>query len=209
MLTLPRLYAIADAGLLARKNISLVSFATEMRDAGVTLLQYRDKAGTPRQILDNAAAIKEIFAGIDCMLVLNDRADLAKLAGWHGLHIGQEDLSPSGARNVLGDEAILGVSTHNEAQLLDADAGEADYIAVGPIFATNSKENPDPVVGLDGLRRARALTKKPLVAIGGITRQNMASVIAAGADSVAVISDLMPHDESPQKSARDFLLHLR
>jgi thiamine-phosphate pyrophosphorylase len=209
MLTLPRLYAIADAGLLARKNISLVSFATEMRDAGVTLLQYRDKAGTPRQILDNAAAIKEIFAGIDCMLVLNDRADLAKLAGWHGLHIGQEDLSPSGARNVLGDEAILGVSTHNEAQLLDADAGEADYIAVGPIFATSSKENPDPVVGLDGLRRARALTKKPLVAIGGITRQNMASVIAAGADSVAVISDLMPHDESPQKSARDFLLHLR
>jgi len=211
MLALPRLYAIADADTLARRGMALEDFSMQLRDAGVTLLQYRDKQGTPQQVLENAACIREIFTATDCRLILNDRADLAKLAGWHGLHVGQEDLSPAGARAVMGQQAILGISTHNEAQLIAADASDADYVAIGPIFPTDSKEKPDPVVGLEGLRRVRALTRKPLVAIGGITLSNAAEVIAAGADSVAVISGLLPFGDSGsvEKSTRDFLLHLR
>jgi thiamine-phosphate pyrophosphorylase len=227
-LVLPRLYAILDADLLVRRGISVKSFASQMRDAGVTLLQYRDKTGPPQQILSNAKIISEVFAGSECMLILNDRADLAKLAGWDGVHVGQGDLSPAGARGVMGVKAapgIIGISTHNEMQLRAADASGADYIAVGPVFTTGTKENSDPVVGLDGVKLARSLTSKPLVAIGGITRENAASVIAAGADSVAVISDLLGNsgdllpqggellstaaDDTPEKSARDFMLRLR
>jgi thiamine-phosphate pyrophosphorylase len=133
---------------------------------------------------------------------MNDRADLCLAANFDGLHIGQDDLSPASARSIIGPDRWLGVSTHNTEQLAEADKTSADYLAIGPIFATRSKKNPDPVVGLEGLRRARELTRKPLVAIGGITRSNAASVISAGADSVAVISDLLL---SPRKSAEEFL----
>jgi len=122
------------------------------------------------------------------------------------VHVGQEDLSPAGTRRVIGPDRILGVSTHNPEQLQQADASAADYLAIGPVFGTSSKENPDPVVGLDGVRRARSLTKKPLVAIGGITRENARRVIEAGADSVAVISDL---SREPRKSAEEFFRILR
>jgi thiamine-phosphate pyrophosphorylase len=133
---------------------------------------------------------------------MNDRADLCLAAGCHGLHVGQEDLSPEAARMVLGPSRWLGVSTHNSEQIQEADQTSADYLAIGPVFATSSKLNPDPVVGLEGVRRARALTRKPLVAIGGITRDNASSVIEAGADSIAVISNLVPN---PRNSAQDFL----
>jgi thiamine-phosphate pyrophosphorylase len=133
---------------------------------------------------------------------MNDRADLCLAANFDGLHIGQDDLSPASARSIIGPDRWLGVSTHNTEQLAEADKTSADYLAIGPIFATRSKENPDPVVGLEGLRRARELTRKPLVAIGGITRSNAASVISAGADAVAVISDLLL---DPRKSAEEFL----
>jgi thiamine-phosphate pyrophosphorylase len=211
MQALPRLYAILDADLLSQLGVSIQSFAIQMRDAGVTLLQYRDKHGDPQTILKNAAMVREVFVGVDCMLILNDRADLAKLAGWDGVHLGQEDLSPASARGLLGGNSIIGVSTHNEIQLKEAASSDADYIAIGPVFVTGTKENPDPVVGLEGVRHARSETSKPFVAIGGITRENAASVIAAGADSVAVISDLLPKGpgEAPQKSAQDFLLLLR
>ncbi len=119
-----------------------------------------------------------------------------------GVHVGQDDLSPEGARTVVGPDRIVGVSTHNLEQLQAADAGPADYIAYGPIFSTSTKLNPDPAVGLAGLRAARAATGKPLVAIGGITRANVASVMKAGADSVAVISDLL---QSPREAAEEFL----
>ena len=132
---------------------------------------------------------------------MNDRADLCLAAEFDGVHVGQEDLSPAGARKVIGDTLWLGVSTHNAQQIEEADKTSADYIAIGPVFSTASKVNPDPVVGLDGVRKARALTQKPLVAIGGINRANCRSVIEAGADSVAVISDLM---REPRKSAEDF-----
>jgi len=134
-------------------------------------------------------------------LIMNDRADLCLAAGFDGVHVGQDDLSPEGVRKVIGDSLWLGVSTHNPEQLTVADKTSADYLAIGPIFPTRSKANPDPVVGLDGVRRARALTRKPLVAIGGITRENCRSVIEAGADAVAVISDLI---REPRKSAEEF-----
>src|SRR5262249_21203741 len=129
------------------------------------------------------------------------RADLAVAADFDGMHVGQEDLSPEGARRIIGSAKLLGVSTHNPEQLRAADSGPADYLAIGPVFQTGSNVNRDPVVGLDGVRQARALTRRPLVAIGGITRENARSVIDAGADSIAIIADLL---EEPQKSAEAF-----
>ena len=127
------------------------------------------------------------------------------MAGWSGVHVGQDDLSPEDARRVVGGERWVGVSTHTVEQVRLADAGCADYVAVGPVFATGTKLDAEPVIGLEGVRRARALTRKPLVAIGGITRENARSVIDAGADSVAVISALFAEGESCEKVARDFL----
>jgi thiamine-phosphate pyrophosphorylase len=138
--------------------------------------------------------------------MMNDRADLCLAAGFDGVHVGQDDLSPESVRKIVGPGFWLGVSTHNPAQLQSAEATSADYIAVGPVFSTSGKHKPDPVVGLEGVRRARELTRKPLVAIGGITRENAASVIEAGADSVAVISDLL---REPRKSAEEFFRILR
>jgi thiamine-phosphate pyrophosphorylase len=139
-------------------------------------------------------------------LIMNDRADLALMAEFDGVHVGQDDLSPESVRKIIGSDRWLGVSTHNPEQLAEADKTSADYLAIGPVFSTASKAKPDPIVGLEGVRRARQLTRKPLVAIGGITRQNAASVIEAGADSVAVISDLL---REPRKSAEEFLRILR
>jgi thiamine-phosphate pyrophosphorylase len=133
---------------------------------------------------------------------MNDRVDLCLAAEFDGIHLGQDDLSPESARKIIGSERWLGVSTHNPDQVAEADRRSADYIAIGPVSATRSKANPDPVIGLAGIRRARELTRKPLVAIGGITRLNCRSVIEAGADSVAVISDLV---RDPGKSAEEFL----
>jgi thiamine-phosphate pyrophosphorylase len=203
--SLPRLYPILDAGLLAARGHDLRWAAQQMRAAGVELVQYRDKAGSPQSILQNANVIREVFAGADCRLVLNDRADLAVLADWSGVHVGQGDLSPSDARRVVGGQRWVGVSTHNDEQVRLADTSCADYIAVGPVFATGTKLDAEPVIGLDGVHRARALTAKPMVAIGGITRENVRSVIGAGADSVALISALFIEGESVEKVARDFL----
>jgi thiamine-phosphate pyrophosphorylase len=176
-----------------------------LRDAGVTLLQYRDKVGAPHDVLRSAALIREAFAGSECRMILNDRADLAVLAGWGGVHVGQGDLLPEDARRVVRDDRWVGVSTHTDEQVRLAAGSCADYVAVGPVFATGTKLDAEPVIGLEGVRRARALTTKPLVAIGGITRENARSVIDAGADSVAVISGLFVDGESVEKVARDFL----
>lgn len=175
--------------------------AEELASAGCTLLQYRNKEGNARQMLDQAGELRARL-GPAVTLIMNDRADLCLAAGFDGLHVGQDDLSPGSARAIIGPDRWLGVSTHNPAQLAEADQSSADYLAIGPVFATSSKANPDPVVGLEGVRRARDLTRKPLVAIGGITRANARSVLEAGADSVAVISDLL---RDPRKSAEEFL----
>jgi thiamine-phosphate pyrophosphorylase len=184
--------------------MSVREFAREMARAGVGVLQYRDKMGAPNEVLRAAAEIAAEFAGRDCVLIMNDRADLALLAGW-GVHVGHEDLAPGDARRVMGAGRVIGVSTHNDSQVMTADASAADYVAVGPVFRTSTKADTEPVVGLEGVRRARALTHKPLVAIGGITRENARSVIDAGADSVAVIGGLLVKGELPGKIAKDFL----
>jgi thiamine-phosphate pyrophosphorylase len=183
----------------------LVAFAKGLAAAGCTLLQYRNKSNNARQMLDHARELKGRI-GATARLIMNDRADLALVAGFDGVHVGQDDLSPESVRRIIGPDRWLGVSTHNPEQLAVADKTSADYLAIGPVFSTSSKERPDPVVGLEGVRAARQLTRKPLVAIGGITRGNAASVIEAGADSVAVISDLL---RDPRKSAEEFFRILR
>ena len=204
-----RFYPILDAGLLAARGLTLRGFAEELKAAGIELLQYRDKTGAPQAILRAAAVIREVFAGTDCRLILNDRADLAVLADWDGVHVGQGDLSPDDARRVVGGARWVGVSTHADEQVRVAELSSADYVAVGPVFATGTKADAEPVIGLEGVRRARALSTKPLVAIGGITRENARSVIDAGADSVAVISALVAEGETVEKVVGDFLELLR
>jgi thiamine-phosphate pyrophosphorylase len=206
---LSRLYAIIDADLLKSRNVRLRKFAVGLRAACVSLVQYRNKSGTPQEILTGAACLREVFTGLDCQLILNDRPDLAVLAQVNGVHVGQTDLSPDDARRVLTATQIVGVSTHTDAQVRAADLTAADYVAIGPVFSTSTKPDAEQTVGLEGVRKARALTAKPLVAIGGITRANARSVIEAGADSVAVISALFAEGESVEKVARDFLELLR
>jgi len=199
---LPRLYAIIDAAFFP-DTAALLAFAGELRAAGVALFQYRNKSGNARQMLSQARELRRKMEG--ARLIMNDRADLCLAAGFDGVHLGQEDLSPEGARRIVGEKLWVGVSTHNPEQVRAEASGSADYVAVGPVFATSSKANPDPVIGLEGVRAARRLTQKPLVAIGGITRENCRSVLEAGADAVAVISDLL---DNPRKSAEEFLRRL-
>jgi thiamine-phosphate pyrophosphorylase len=199
MLQLPRLYPILDPACFG-DSAEMLAAAEELAEAGITLLQYRNKAGNARLMLEEARQLKALL-GTNVKLIMNDRSDLCLAAAFDGVHVGQDDLSAESARRIIGAARWLGVSTHNPQQLAEADKTSADYLAIGPIFATNSKANPDPVVGLEGLRRARELTRKPLVAIGGITRANARSVIDAGADSVAVISDLL---RDPRESAEEF-----
>jgi thiamine-phosphate pyrophosphorylase len=197
---LPRLYAILDRSCFPDSE-ALFSTAEELLAGGVTVLQYRNKDGNARQMLEQARELKLRLGG-SVKLIMNDRADLCLAAGFDGVHVGQDDLSAEGARRVIGDSLWLGVSTHNPEQVKQAEKPSVDYIAIGPVFPTVSKADPDPAIGLEGIRKARALTRKPLVAIGGINRANCQSVIEAGADSAAVISDLM---REPRKSAEDFL----
>jgi len=202
-IVLPRLYAILDVTSFPeaqRTTSHIVGFARELVDGGVELLQYRNKSGDERTILSHARELRRVLDR-EVKLIMNDRADLCVAADFDGVHVGQDDLSPEGARSVVGPNRILGVSNHNLEQLKQANAKLVDYIAFGPIFATSAKQNPDPVVGLEGLRAARSITNKPLVAIGGITRANVGAVTAAGADSVAVISDLLQH---PRHAAEEF-----
>jgi thiamine-phosphate pyrophosphorylase len=226
---LPRLYCIVDSAFFPTAS-ELLDFVGELVAGGCSLLQYRNKSGNARVMLEQARALKKHLrshpnVGKNAILrqaqvlrrqsraavpaphlIMNDRADLCLAAEFDGVHVGQEDLSPESVRMIIGSDRWLGVSTHTPEQLREAGQTTADYLAIGPVFATSSKEKPDPVVGLEGVRRARALTRKPLVAIGGITRANAASVIEAGADSVAVISDLL---REPRKSAEEFLRILR
>ena len=193
---LPRLYAILDTATLERRGCAdWALVARAMLDGGAEMLQIRHKGAWTRaafaQVERTAAACTEQGA----TLLVNDRADVAKMLG-AGVHVGQDDLSPGDCRALLGDgllgDALVGFSTHNMEQLAAAGLEPVDYLAVGPIFATQSKLNPDATVGLAGVSRARATTEKPLVAIGGITRQTARAALDAGADSVALIADLLP-----------------
>ena len=195
-----RIYAIVDASCFSSAQL-LFAAADELATAGVKIIQYRNKFADSRTMLTQAKELKRLV-GASVTLIMNDRTDLCLAADFDGVHVGQDDLSPASARGIIGPNRWLGVSTHNPEQVAEADRTSANYVAIGPVFTTASKANPDPVIGLPGIRQARELTRKPLVAIGGITRRNCSSVIEAGADSVAVISDLV-HD--PGKSAEEFL----
>jgi thiamine-phosphate pyrophosphorylase len=209
--TLPKLYPILDADALALAGVPLAAAARALYDAGVRWLQYRDKQASDAAVVERMRELRAIFPAGDSVLLLNDRVDLCAPVGADGVHIGQEDMLAAEARRILGPHRLLGVSTHNATQLSAAIAtGAADYLAIGPVFATGSKENPDPVVGLAGVKAARASTRLPLVAIGGITGDNGHEVIEAGADSVAVISALLPQDgQEMAERVRDFLALLR
>jgi len=205
---IPRLYAIIDPALLKDGSVSGVSwFVRELINGGATLIQFRNKAGKAKEILSQAREIRRVasFHSSSVRLMMNDRADLCLAADFDGVHVGQEDLTQEGARRVVASQRWVGVSTHNPEQVLAADETNADYIAVGPTFQTTSKRNPDPVIGLEGIRQARELTSKPLVAIGGITLENCRSVIDAGADGVAIISALLA---DPRKRTEAFLRKL-
>jgi thiamine-phosphate pyrophosphorylase len=159
--------------------------------AGVRLLQYRNKRASARELFQSSKRLSSLLIPKGVTFVVNDRADVAAAAEASGVHVGQEDLGAEAARPVIGAEKLLGVSTHNLDQFKDAAAASADYVAVGPVFSTSTKANPDPVVGIELIRRVRRLTDKPIVAIGGITLERAAEVIQAGADSVAVVSDIL------------------
>ena len=187
---IPRVYAILDTAALGRLNFHPVDFAAALLEGGARIVQFRHKDFWSRDVFAQASAIAELCREAGAVFVVNDRADYAALLH-AGLHLGQEDLSPRDARSVAGD-GLLGFSTHNAEQMRAAGAEPVDYVAFGPVFPTGSKERPDPVTGLEGLRQVRALTEKPLVAIGGITLENAPLCWDAGADSVAVISALIP-----------------
>lgn len=186
-LVLPRLYVILDSARLPCEELTC---ALVLAESSVRLVQYRNKTASARELLRASRELAEFFRGRGVWLVVNDRPDVALLAGAAGVHVGQEDLSVADARRLVGPETWVGVSTHDEEQFRCALATSADYIAVGPVFPTETKENPSPVVGVEFIRQARALTDRPIVAIGGIALERASEVLAAGADSLAVVSDI-------------------
>ena len=173
-------------------------------DEGVRILQYRHKGLFTPERFEQAARIARLCEAAGALFVMNDRADFAYMLR-AGLHLGQDDLPPAEARKVIGENLTLGFSTHNERQFLEAVELPIDYLALGPIFATGSKENPDPVLGVAELRRLRARTNKPLVAIGGITLDSARAVISAGADSIALISGILPQKSGDLAALRSLI----
>jgi len=187
-LVLPRLYVILDAALVATSEIDC---ARRLAESGVRLLQYRNKTASTRELFEASRGLAELLRPRGVRFIVNDRPDVAELAGADGVHLGQEDLGVEEARSVVGEGKWVGVSTHSVEQFKAAAATSADYIAVGPIFFTSTKANPDPVVGTELLRQVRPLTDRAIVAIGGITFERATGVMEAGADSLAVSSDIL------------------
>jgi thiamine-phosphate pyrophosphorylase len=216
-MTLPRLYPIVDLGFFVSAPdpvLAVLRFTESLLAAGVTIIQLRDKTGDVRRFLSCARELRRTTRG-RAIFIVNDRADICLAADADGVHLGQDDPSPESVRGIFRNtaraataagkpapELVIGYSTHSVAQVTVAGRFPVDYIAVGPVYATASKANPDPVIGLEGVRQARAAAAKPLVAIGGITRQNCRQAIEAGAHSVAVISDLL---DSPVKAVEQFM----
>jgi thiamine-phosphate pyrophosphorylase len=203
---LPRIYPITDthiSGLSHAEQVALFA------DGGATLVQLRDKHASGSQFYEQAKAALAVAAERGVRIVINDRVDVALALGGVDVHLGQDDLPPEAARRLLGDDAVIGFSTHNLNQAIEAATWPIDYVAIGPVFPTATKENPDPVVGLEGVRVVRAATGAiPLVAIGGITRANARSVIEAGADSVAMISGLFTVPGHTSSTLRNLLASL-
>lgn len=184
------MYPIVDTASLARRGFGARAFVEALIEGGARLLQYRHKGGFTRAVFEELATIARMCCEVEAQLVVNDRADLAVLVN-AGVHVGQEDLTPEQVRRIVGAR-MVGYSTHNEWQFTSPETEAADYVAFGPVFPTASKDHPDPVVGLEMLASLRELSSRPLVAIGGVTRETAQAVWRAGADSIAVIGDLLP-----------------
>jgi len=184
-----RVYPITDTKISGISHADQVSL---LADGGATFVQLREKKLSALDFYNEAKAALTVARQRGVTLIINDRVDVALALGAPGVHLGQDDLPPDAARKLLGEGAIIGYSTHNVSQAIAAATLPVDYVAIGPIFQTSSKANPDPVVGLEGLRAVRnAIGAMNVVAIGGITHENAASVIDAGADTVAIISSLL------------------
>jgi thiamine-phosphate pyrophosphorylase len=200
-LVLPRLYVILDAALIPSAERDC---AESLAEAGVRLVQYRNKSASAGAYLESCRGLAETLRAHRVAFFVNDRPDVALLAGAGGVHVGQQDLDVEQARRVVGRDKLVGVSTHNLEQFERAARSSVDYIALGPIYSTATKARPDPVVGLDFLRQVRGLTDKPVVAIGGISLGRAAAAIEAGADSVAVISGILSAGD-PGQRARQYI----
>ncbi len=198
----PALYAVLDQQLM---KTPVVKCAKDLAAAGVELIQYRAKDLSSRSYFATCSTLAEALANASARLIINDRPDIAAMVGAGGVHVGQHDLAPGDARKICGSSRWVGVSTHNLDQVRAAANAPVDYIALGPIFPTSTKKRPDPVVGTSLIREARKLTQKPLVAIGGITHDRAPEVFAAGANSIAVIRDLL-EARDPAARAREFLV---
>ena len=198
-----RLYPILDTATVAARGLAPEDVARVWLDNSVRVLQLRHKGEWTAEVAETAARIAAMCRDTGAEFVINDRADMAAITGAAGVHLGQHDLRPSELTGALRRE-VIGWSTHNEAQLRESRDEPATYVALGPIFSTGSKENPDREVGVENLRRWRSLTARPLVAIGGITRFNAREVLDAGADCVAVIGDLFPDNDSVEGRIREW-----
>lgn len=194
---LPKVYPILDSETLAARHISLEMAACAFLEGGASILQIRHKSHWSRDVFAEAQRIAAVCREHGATLIVNDRADIAMLLD-AGLHVGQDDLAPREARKLIGPDAILGFSSHSAPQLCAAGGEPVDYVALGPVYGTRSKVNPDPTIGVEEVRRCRGLLDKPLVAIGGITLENAADVLRAGADSVALIAGLIPQAPTAQ-----------
>lgn len=186
-LMLPRIYPITDVRLSGLTHAEQVR---RLAEGGATLIQLRDKKASPRDFYEAAVEAITVARTLGVKIIINDRLDIAIAARADGVHLGQDDLPVEEARRLIGRSGIIGFSTHNLKQALEADSLAVDYIAIGPVFQTSTKENPDQTIGLELVREVKRRVTKPLVAIGGITLERAQSVIAAGADSLAIISDL-------------------
>ena len=207
-----RLYAILDAESCERRGLPLLEVARAWRAAGVQLLQYRDKSASRAVILANARTLRDILPAGEAFLLLNDYPDLVAEANFDGAHVGQNDTPVDLARRCLGSERILGISTHTADEALAASATDVDYFAIGPVFSTSTKADAEAPVGLCGVQAAKAVSSKPLVAIGGVGPAQGRQVLQAGADSVALISALLPHKHSLEavtERAQDILASLK
>jgi thiamine-phosphate pyrophosphorylase len=204
---LPRIYPLTDVPL---SRISHAEQVKLLSLGGASLIQLREKRMRPREFYEQAKEAVAVALSCGVQLLINDRVDVALAVGAHGVHLGQDDMPPEAARRLLGPEAVIGYSTHNIEQAIAATKLPIDYLAIGPIFATTSKSDTAPVLGLDSLRAVRqAIGTFPLVAIGGITHANAQEVIEAGADSVAIISALLSNSHGIREATRSLLQDLQ
>ena len=206
-LTLPKIYPITDVRLTGLSHAAQVE---KLIGGGATFIQLREKYASPQQFYDEAAEALVIARRSGVKIVINDRVDIALALRADGVHLGQDDLPPAAARRILGENAIIGFSTHSVSQAIEAVGLPVDYVAIGPVYATETKENPDETVGTEGVRRVReAIGDFPLVAIGGVAPENSAEVFAAGADSLAVIKSVLFPPENIENNLRSWLSNLR